>query len=69
MFIHNLDNNRYEQLKNDQHNSFLVGKFIYTDTLTNANKLLEEWTGVEKKSDKQKKPKEESGVVFVNWGI
>ena len=28
MFIHNSDNNKYEQLKKDQHNSYFVGKSI-----------------------------------------
>ena len=45
MFIHNLDSNRYEQLKKDQHSSYLVGKSIYTDTLINFKKLLEERKG------------------------
>ena len=39
MFIHNLDNNRYKQLKNVQYNPYLVGKSIYTDTLIIAKKL------------------------------
>ena len=49
MFIHNLNDNRYEQLKKDQRNSYLVGKSIYTDTLINAKKLLDEWKDGEKK--------------------
>ena len=52
IFIHNSDDSRYKQLKKDQYNSYLVGKFIYTDTLIDANKLVEEWKGGEKKSAK-----------------
>ena len=49
MFIHCSDGDRYGQLKKDQHNSYLVGKSIYTDTLVDAKKLLEEWKGSGKK--------------------
>ena len=51
MFIHNLDEDRYGQFKKDQHNSYLVRKFIYTDTRIDTKKLLEEWKGSGEKSD------------------
>ena len=54
IFIHNSDNNRYKQLKKDQHNSYLVGKSIYTETL-NIKKLLEEWKGEKNKLTKLQK--------------
>ena len=41
MFIHNWYSNKYMQLKKDQHNSYLVEKFINTDTLINVEQLLE----------------------------
>ena len=50
MIIYCLDEDRYGQLKKDQHNSYLVGKSIYTDTLVDAKKLLEEWKGSKKKT-------------------
>ena len=50
IFIHCSDKDRYGQLKKDQHNSYLVGKSIYTDTLVDARKLLKEWKGSGKKS-------------------
>ena len=46
--MHCLDKDRYRQLKKDQHNLYLVGKLIYTDTLVDAKKLLEGWKGVGK---------------------
>ena len=56
-------------VKKDQHNSYLVGKSIYTDTLVDAKKLLEEWKGSAKKSaPPQQQPENEPGVGFVEAG-
>ena len=49
--IHCSDEDRCRQLKKDQHNLDLAGKSIYTNTLLDAKKLLEEWKGAGKKSD------------------
>ena len=69
MFIHCSHKDRYGQLKKDQHNSYLVGKSIYTDTLVDAKKLLEEWKGSGKKSaPPQQQPANEPGVGFVQAG-
>ena len=69
MFIHCLDKDRYGQLKKDQHNSYLVGKLIYTDTIVDAKKLLKEWKGSRKKSaPPQQQPANEPGVEFVEAG-
>ena len=69
IFIHNLDNSRYKQLEKDQHNSYLVGKSIYTDTLIDDKKLLGEWKGggkrLAKKQQHQQQPKDESGAASV----
>ena len=48
MFIHCSDEDRYGQLKKDQHNSYLVGKSIYTDTLVNAINYSKSGKGPEK---------------------
>ena len=69
MFIHCSDEDRYGQLKKDQHNPYLVGKSIYTDTLVDAKKLLEEWKGSGKKSaPPQQQPANKPGVGFVQAG-
>ena len=43
MLMHCSDEDRYRQLKKDQHNLYLVGKLIYTNILVDTKKLLEEW--------------------------
>ena len=69
MFIHCSDEDRYGQLKKDQHNSYLVGKSIYTDILIDAKKLLEEWKGSGKKSaPPQQQPANEPGMGFLEAG-
>ena len=68
MFIHCLDKGRYAQLKKDQHNSYIVGKSIYTDTLVDTKKLLKGWKGAGKKLGSpqlKQQPTNDTGVGFI----